>query len=77
MDGRYKWYESEGDDPMLPLNEPLTDQATREALAQDVDAALNATEADGTFRDTSECAGLLLLAGAVLLSPPAPRPKKG
>jgi hypothetical protein len=46
------------------------------ALEADVEAALNAPEAEGTYRDSRECAGLLLIAGAALLSPPTPKPKK-
>ncbi|NGO72378.1 hypothetical protein [Streptomyces boncukensis] len=46
------------------------------SLETDVDAALNPAEADGIFRDSRECAGLLLVVGGLLLSPPAPRPKK-
>ncbi|WP_103500767.1 MULTISPECIES: hypothetical protein [Streptomyces] len=47
-----------------------------QSLEVDVEEALNPTEADGTFRDSRECAVLLLLGGALLLSPPTPRPKK-
>ena len=48
------------------------------ALDIDVEAALNPTEVEGTFRDTRECAALALASGtgALLLSPPTPRPKK-
>ncbi|MFX4294460.1 MULTISPECIES: hypothetical protein [Streptomyces] len=53
--------------------EPTQDLKT---LDFDVEEALNPTEAEGTFRDSRECAALLLLAGALLLSPPTPRPKK-
>ncbi|MBY8883514.1 hypothetical protein K7472_01465 [Streptomyces sp. PTM05] len=51
-------------------------------VAQDIDidleAALNPAEAEGTFRDTRECAALALIGGqgALLLSPPTPRPTK-
>ena len=50
-----------------------------EILGTDVEAALNPAEVEGTFRDTRECTLLLLLGGrgALLLSPPTPRPKKG
>lgn len=47
------------------------------SLETDVEAALNPTEAEGTYRDSRECAALLLIGGALLLSPPTPRPKKG
>ncbi|MEW2066088.1 hypothetical protein [Streptomyces sp. NPDC007346] len=45
----------------------------------DLDAALNPGEAEGIYRDSRECAFLALIAGggALLLSPPTPRPKKG
>jgi hypothetical protein len=49
---------------------------TAETLTDEVEALLNAPEPGGVFRDSSECAGLLLVAGAALLSPPTPRPKK-
>ncbi|MBB1243934.1 hypothetical protein GL263_10250 [Streptomyces durbertensis] len=48
----------------------------QKSLEEDVEAALNPGEAQGYYRDTRECAALLLIAGAALLSPPAPRPKK-
>ncbi|MDK1472660.1 hypothetical protein QNO07_04335 [Streptomyces sp. 549] len=54
-----------------------TAKDVQKSLEMDVDAALNPAEADGTYRDSRECAALLLLAGALLLSPPTPRPKKG
>lgn len=41
-----------------------------------VEEALNPVEAEGFYRDTHECAALLLGGGALLLSPPTPRPKK-
>ncbi|MEV8345953.1 hypothetical protein ACWFRQ_16040 [Streptomyces niveus] len=45
----------------------------------DMDAVLSPSEAEGTYRDSRECAALLLIGGAggLLLSPPTPRPKKG
>ncbi|MFD9870922.1 hypothetical protein ACFXI8_35365 [Streptomyces niveus] len=48
-------------------------------LDVDIDAVLSPSEAEGTYRDSRECAALALAAGsgAVLLSPPTPRPKKG
>ncbi|MFD3521406.1 hypothetical protein [Streptomyces sp. NPDC058653] len=47
-------------------------------LDVDMDAVLSPSEAEGTYRDSRECAQLALLAGggALLLSPPTPRPKK-
>ncbi|GAA3750488.1 hypothetical protein GCM10023082_53240 [Streptomyces tremellae] len=54
---------------------------TRDTQLQDTDleAALNPLEAEGTFRDSRECAALALAGGSggLLLSPPTPRPKKG
>ncbi|MFE0193299.1 hypothetical protein [Streptomyces sp. NPDC059008] len=44
-------------------------------LAAEVEGLLEPTESDGVFRDTRECAAALLLLGALLLSPPTPRPK--
>ncbi|MFG2173216.1 hypothetical protein ACGFMO_17925 [Streptomyces niveus] len=48
-------------------------------LDVDIDAVLSPSEAEGTYRDSRECAALALAAGsgAILLSPPTPRPKKG
>lgn len=46
------------------------------ALGQDVEALLNQPEPEGIYRETERCAALLLLAGALLLSPPTPRPKR-
>ncbi|MFD0307774.1 hypothetical protein [Streptomyces sp. NPDC059517] len=62
----------------MSSTEFLTDELT-EVQGLDIEAALDPTEADGTFRDSRECAALALAAGqgAVLLSPPTPRPKKG
>lgn len=60
----------------MTSTQQLTAPAT-EALTEDVEALLNPAEPDGVFRDSSECAALLLVAAAALLSPPAPRPKKG
>ncbi|MFJ3698839.1 hypothetical protein ACIPW9_32755 [Streptomyces sp. NPDC090052] len=57
--------------------EPVTDRLATD-LDEDVEAALNPGEAEGVFRDSRECASLALIggAGALLLSPPTPRPKK-
>ncbi|MET9551522.1 hypothetical protein [Streptomyces sp. NPDC006645] len=48
-------------------------------LDVDIDAVLSPSEAEGTYRDSRECASLALIGGAggLLLSPPTPRPKKG
>ncbi|WP_372461713.1 hypothetical protein [Actinacidiphila acidipaludis] len=45
----------------------------------DIEAALEPQEAEGVYRDSTECAALALNAGTIglLLSPPTPRPKKG
>ncbi|MFD4576459.1 hypothetical protein ACFWNK_30010 [Streptomyces sp. NPDC058417] len=58
--------------------EHLTDELTG-IKDVDLDAALDPAEADGVFRDSRECAALALAigGGALLLSPPTPRPKKG
>ncbi|MGR8010085.1 hypothetical protein [Streptomyces hypolithicus] len=45
------------------------------ALAADVEGMLDSPEPEGVFRDTRECAGALLLAALLLISPPMPRPK--
>ncbi|MCT2589734.1 hypothetical protein LHJ74_07340 [Streptomyces sp. N2-109] len=60
---------------MMPVGTPNT--LATETMADDVESLLNPTEADGIFRDSAECAGLLLFVGALLLSPQTPRPKKG
>ncbi|MEV0523679.1 MULTISPECIES: hypothetical protein [unclassified Streptomyces] len=54
----------------------FTDQDVAETL--DVEAALDPVEADGSYRDSRECAALALTGGTIslLLSPPTPRPKK-
>ncbi|MEK8172601.1 hypothetical protein NKH77_35745 [Streptomyces sp. M19] len=43
-----------------------------EVLDTEIEAALNPAEAEGTFRDTRECAALALVGGAgqILLSRP-------
>ncbi|KIF75868.1 hypothetical protein QR77_22205 [Streptomyces sp. 150FB] len=51
-------------------------QITEAELATQVEAMLETAEPDGSFRNTTECAALLLFAGAVLLAPPSPKPKK-
>ncbi|NSL43717.1 hypothetical protein [Streptomyces sp. 8P21H-1] len=60
----------------MSSTEFLTDKLTE---IQDVEAALDPVEADGSYRDSRECAALALQAGGgqLLLSPPTPRPKKG
>ncbi|UNZ17200.1 MULTISPECIES: hypothetical protein [Streptomyces] len=45
------------------------------ALAAEVEGLMNAPEPDGVFRDSRECAGAVLLAALLLVSPPTPRPK--
>lgn len=58
--------------------EPLTHE-TAPVRQWDVEAELNPTEAEGIYRDSTECAALALVSGTIglLLSPPTPRPKKG
>ncbi|MEN8652134.1 hypothetical protein ABCR94_16370 [Streptomyces sp. 21So2-11] len=53
-------------------------QGLTEALDIEVEAALDPGETEGVYRDTRESLALALIAGAggLLLSPPAPRPKK-
>ncbi|MFF2655395.1 hypothetical protein [Streptomyces sp. NPDC058045] len=62
----------------MSSTEPVIRDLT-EVRDTDVEAALDPAEADGTFRDSRECAALALVGGqgALLLSPPTPRPKKG
>jgi hypothetical protein len=45
-------------------------------LAAEVEGLLDSPEPEGIYRDTRECKAGLLLLGALLASPPAPRPKK-
>jgi hypothetical protein len=61
---------------------PSTDRTVEELTgieSVDIDAALDPAEPDGVYRDSRECAALALTSGntSLLLSPPAPRPKKG
>ncbi|MBV1938971.1 hypothetical protein KUF83_20785 [Streptomyces sp. BV286] len=62
----------------MSATEFLTDELT-DMQGVDVEAALDPIEADGTYRDSRECAALALTSGTtnLLLSPPTPRPKKG
>ncbi|MFI2376369.1 hypothetical protein ACH5AO_15055 [Streptomyces sp. NPDC018964] len=59
------------------------DQKVTEELtgihSADIEAALDPVETDGVYRDSRQGAALALLVGggALLLSPPTPRPKKG
>lgn len=59
----------------MSATEPRT-RDLHETLETDVEAALNPGEAEGFYRDSRECAALLLIGGALLLAPPSPRPKK-
>ncbi|MER6053218.1 hypothetical protein ABT168_38260 [Streptomyces sp. NPDC001793] len=47
------------------------------ALASEVEGLLSPDEPDGIYRDSRECGGAVLLLGALLFSPPTPRPKSG
>ncbi|QNP74342.1 hypothetical protein IAG44_36050 [Streptomyces roseirectus] len=44
-------------------------------LTVQVDHLVDAPEQDAVYRDSAECAALLLVGGLLLLSPPTPRPK--
>ncbi|MFD5199514.1 hypothetical protein ACFWM7_04955 [Streptomyces sp. NPDC058375] len=57
----------------------FTTDTTATDIELDLDAALNPGEVEGVYRDSRECAALVLIAGTggLLLSPPTPRPKKG
>ncbi|WP_037077227.1 hypothetical protein [Pseudonocardia spinosispora] len=57
------------------MTKPVLDSSP-EVMEIDIEAALDPVEVDGVYRDTIRCAPLASMAGAVLLSPPAPRPKK-
>jgi 3-oxoacyl-[acyl-carrier-protein] synthase III len=57
------------------LKTPAT-QTLAPELATEVEALLDTAEPEGAFDNSAECAALLLLAGALLLSPPEPKPKK-
>ncbi|SEG77054.1 hypothetical protein SAMN05216223_110166 [Actinacidiphila yanglinensis] len=46
------------------------------ALAAEVEGLLDSAEPEGIYRDTRECGAGLLLLGALLISPPTPRPPK-
>ncbi|MEU1281889.1 hypothetical protein [Streptomyces sp. NPDC005805] len=62
----------------MSSTKPVTQPSTK-GLDTDLEAALNPAEVEGFYRDSRECAQLALIAGggALLLSPPTPRPKKG
>ncbi len=62
----------------MSSTEFLLDDLT-EVQGLDVEAALGPAEADGTYRDSRQCAALALTSSSsnLLLSPPTPRPKKG
>jgi hypothetical protein len=58
----------------------VTEMSTRTVvrtpeLTEDVEALLDQPELEGVYRESEKCLGLLLLAGAALLSPPTPRRK--
>lgn len=62
----------------LSSAEPFTVDVEKVREA-DIEAALEPAEAEGVYRDSTECAALALSSGTIglLLSPPTPRPKKG
>ncbi|MFC8065392.1 hypothetical protein [Streptomyces sp. NPDC057293] len=62
----------------MPSKDKVLEDVTRTENIE-IDAVLDPAEADGVFRDSRECAALALQSGggSLLLSPPAPRPKKG
>ncbi|MFJ4840795.1 hypothetical protein [Streptomyces sp. NPDC088746] len=62
---------------MVPVETPCDLSTDTGRLAAQVEALLDPQETEGVFHDSPECNSLLLTAGAVLLSPPTPRPKKG
>ncbi|GAQ52018.1 hypothetical protein [Streptomyces acidiscabies] len=45
-------------------------------LTVQVDHLIDAPEQEGVYQDSAECAALLLVGAALLLSPPTPRPTK-
>ncbi|MEV8309678.1 hypothetical protein AB0P36_20580 [Streptomyces flavidovirens] len=45
-------------------------------LTDEIESLLDPAEPEGVFHDTRECAAKTLLLGALLASPPTPRPKK-
>ena len=59
-------------------DEKVTEELTGIRTA-DIEAALDPAETEGVYRDSRECAALAVVAGqgALLLSPPTPRPNKG
>lgn len=61
---------------MTNVQTPVTAPAPVAGLTEEVEAMLNPAEQEGRFHNDAECAGLILKAGAELLAPPPPRPKK-
>lgn len=61
----------------LSSTEPFTADVEK-VRETDIEAALEPQEAEGVYRDSTECAALALNGGGfgLLLSPPTPRPKK-
>ncbi|MGP3986424.1 hypothetical protein [Streptomyces sp. 3N207] len=57
----------------MPMDRTVQPDTT--ALATEVEDLMSAPEPDGVFRDSRECAGAVLLAALLLVSPPTPRPK--
>ncbi|MEV5884184.1 hypothetical protein AB0L74_15880 [Streptomyces sp. NPDC052020] len=62
----------------MPSAEKLVEEATG-LEGVDLEEALDPAEPEGVYRDSRQCAALVVAEGkgGVLLSPPTPRPKKG
>jgi hypothetical protein len=58
------------------MNSDLTAPVESAVLAAEVEGLLDFAEPEGIYRDTRECETGFLLLGALLSSPPTPRPKK-
>ncbi|MEO3752447.1 hypothetical protein [Streptomyces sp. B6B3] len=61
---------------MVKVTTPTTATTSLAGLTDDVEALLDPVEPQGHISYDAECGALLLAAGAALLAPPAPRPKK-
>jgi hypothetical protein len=61
----------------MPSAEKLVEEVTGLEGVVDLEEALDPAEPEGVYRDSRQCAALLVASGKGLLSPPTPRPKKG